>query len=304
MDTSPMLSVVIATFNQQEYILRCLESLKCDNTSVMELIVVDDCSTDKTFDLATQWISKNGFAFYAIIAIRNNKNMGVSYTYTTGARQAHGTYVHWMGGDDLHMPNSFSEILSRVSISHAPVFSSSVLEFVETNGKRNFIRNIPPWLSRGFFFFPAWLQFRFVLLKGSPLYCGCQMFIAKNLLESVGFFGVEYKSFEDIQTYLRILRGGQKIAFINVAVSLWRRHQQSISTRAYTRSEMFIEDHRRIYAEFCYGMKNRAVQYILKKYYLENHKRYIYFSIPWLLFHALPNLLSLKALAKLRKSIT
>ncbi|MCM1021890.1 MAG: glycosyltransferase [Muribaculum sp.] len=93
------ISVIVATYNQEDTIGRTLESILCQNCTVsFEIIVADDCSTDSTEAVCLRYVEQNpGTIRY----IRRVKNMGVASNYFDAIRQATGRFIADCAGDDF-----------------------------------------------------------------------------------------------------------------------------------------------------------------------------------------------------------
>ncbi len=97
--TTPKVSVIVATYNQEEYIARTLDSIvaqKCDFP--FEIILSDDCSSDNTPVICQQYADKHpGIIRY----IHNATNKGLVDNYYDAVRAAQGKYIADCGGDDV-----------------------------------------------------------------------------------------------------------------------------------------------------------------------------------------------------------
>lgn len=89
------LTVIIPVYNQEDLVLRAIRSVPCRDD--IEIIVIDDCSTDGTLEVVRlyQMYSKQNIA-----VLYNEKNMGVGYTVNRGYDVANGEYVVLLGSDD------------------------------------------------------------------------------------------------------------------------------------------------------------------------------------------------------------
>src|SRR4051812_41799406 len=96
--SEPLVSITIVTFNQEAHIRSTLESCLGQTYSNLEVIVVNDGSTDKTEAEILQ--CKDPRIVYVYQA-----NQGVSGALNTAIGKAKGTYVAILGGDDLCMPD-------------------------------------------------------------------------------------------------------------------------------------------------------------------------------------------------------
>ncbi len=90
----PLVSVIITTYNRANLIDRAIEGVLKQDYPNIELIVVDDCSTDNTENhIKERWEGKVKY-------IRHERNMGVQYASNTGFRAAKGEYLAFIGDDD------------------------------------------------------------------------------------------------------------------------------------------------------------------------------------------------------------
>lgn len=94
MHVQPLVSVIITTFNRSKLIVGCVDSVLQQDYSNLEVIVVDDCSTDGTDVLFQAQYSDR------IRYIKHEFNKGVQYASNTGFESAKGKYVAFVGDDD------------------------------------------------------------------------------------------------------------------------------------------------------------------------------------------------------------
>ncbi len=113
-----MISVIVPAYNIENYIVRCLESLIGQTYKELEIIVVDDGSTDQTGRIIDDYAAKD----YRILPI-HKKNEGVSIARITGLEKTTGEYIGFADGDDIAEPQLYEHLLSnalkyRADISH------------------------------------------------------------------------------------------------------------------------------------------------------------------------------------------
>lgn len=90
-----MISIIVAAYNIENYIGRCLESINSQTNSNYEVIVVNDGSTDKTEQVIFEYAQKNKKIKYV-----NQKNKGLIEARKTGLKIASGEYIYFLDGDD------------------------------------------------------------------------------------------------------------------------------------------------------------------------------------------------------------
>lgn len=95
-ESNPLVSVIIPCYNHQEYIVKTVQSALASTYKLIEIIIINDGSTDDSWEV----ISKLEKQYKNIIAI-NQSNSGPSHARNTGIRQACGSFILPLDGDDL-----------------------------------------------------------------------------------------------------------------------------------------------------------------------------------------------------------
>ena len=104
-------SVIIPVYNQENLIIKAIESIpKRDD---IEIIVIDDCSEDNTWNALIEYRNKNPQMFNLIL-LYNEENKGVGYTVNKGYDNARGEYIVLLGSDDYFYIDKFEEILQEL----------------------------------------------------------------------------------------------------------------------------------------------------------------------------------------------
>lgn len=97
---SPLVSVIIPSYNYGKYLIRAIDSLLVQTYKNLEIIIVDDASTDNTKEIVAQYNYKN------LIYYRHSINMGVSNAIYTGQKHVKGEYLCVLAADDTLDINS------------------------------------------------------------------------------------------------------------------------------------------------------------------------------------------------------
>ena len=93
---TPVISVVIPVYNVEKWLTECLDSVLAQDIEDMEIICVDDGSTDKSPEILKEYAERDGR-----IKIITKENEGVSLARNTGVREARGKYLYFMDSDDI-----------------------------------------------------------------------------------------------------------------------------------------------------------------------------------------------------------
>lgn len=102
------MSFVIPVYNVEKYIPKTLNSLLFQTEKDFEIIVVDDGSTDNTYQVAKEILQNSDFQNYKIL---RKPNGGVSSARNVGIKEAKGKYIIFLDGDDYVAPELVEEIL-------------------------------------------------------------------------------------------------------------------------------------------------------------------------------------------------
>lgn len=102
--TNGLVSVVITNYNNQKYIEECLDSILKQTYKDIELILIDDASTDNSDEIIRKWIKKNVNKFKKndlFTYIKLPRNIGFSGAITLGFFLARGEFIAVQDGDDI-----------------------------------------------------------------------------------------------------------------------------------------------------------------------------------------------------------
>jgi glycosyltransferase involved in cell wall biosynthesis len=108
----PLVSVLIPLFNHAPYIERCLDSILEDGYAPIEIIVLDDGSSDDSFERCQAWQARNQ-ARVASVRLLRQPNQGISRTRNRLAELASGEYLVFLASDDHLLPGG---IAARVNV--------------------------------------------------------------------------------------------------------------------------------------------------------------------------------------------
>ena len=131
-EKTPKVSVCVVTYNQEQYIRQCLQSIVNQKTDFsFEIIVGDDCSTDKT----RAYVQELSNMYPQIIKpIFHEKNIGPLDNYFAVHRVATGDYIAHIDGDDSMMPGKLTKQASYLDAHLDCVAVVHKLALVDSNG--------------------------------------------------------------------------------------------------------------------------------------------------------------------------
>lgn len=107
----PTLSVVMANYNHAQYIGESLNAILSQSIKPLEIIIVDDCSTDNSVEVIEQLMKTEPL----IRLVRNETNQGANFSFNYGADLAQGDYLCLPSADDRILPGFFEKSLSLLA---------------------------------------------------------------------------------------------------------------------------------------------------------------------------------------------
>lgn len=210
---SPLVSVIIPSYNSARYIASTLESALAQTYPAVEVIVVDDGSTDETQTVLAPYQSR--------ITVLPQSNSGPAAARNAGLRIARGVYLLFLDSDDLLVPTS---VAARVAfLERHPQYGLVYSAWTQINddGARILGEVRPGYqgdvlaalLRRQFFFFP-----------GSAL-------IRRTCLDAIGGFDETAYGTEDADLWIRLAHAGYAFGYIDEPLFIYRYHAASITGR-------------------------------------------------------------------------
>lgn len=110
----PQISIIVPVFNGHEYLSRCLDSLAAQTYENIEIILIDDGSTDNSAEICRRYSERDGRFRYIY-----QENAGVSAARNTGLARANGTYIGFCDSDDWAEPDMYAFLYDLIRSAQA-----------------------------------------------------------------------------------------------------------------------------------------------------------------------------------------
>ncbi|WP_445361567.1 glycosyltransferase family 2 protein [Microbulbifer sp. EKSA005] len=143
-----MVSVIVTTYNIEKYIDHCLQSVLDQTLTDIEVIVVDDGSTDSTPELIRNYAQKDERIIPVLLP--ENTPGGVAVAANVGLRKATKEYVGFVDGDDWCEPFMFERLVDAAKSNNAEVvigkfknFDEETASFYEASDERYWLSGLP-----------------------------------------------------------------------------------------------------------------------------------------------------------------
>lgn len=250
-------SVIIPVYNRENMIGIAIESVLSQSYSNLELIVVDDGSTDKTKDVI------RSFKDIRISLIEANHN-GAYAARNIGIENAKGEYIAFLDSDDIWLPEKLAK---QVAVARRKeegfVFTNG---FVLMENNNEYRMNIFLTADRdicGGKCYTELLRHNFIATSS--------VILSRNIIDNVGYFIAENRGVLDYDMWLRIARK-YEIDYIAQPLFLYKSHADRLSTNRVARlhDSLYIYDLQR---KICtqHGLKNE--EKTIRRSVAETHMR-------------------------------
>jgi glycosyltransferase involved in cell wall biosynthesis len=113
-----LVSIILPTYNTGKYIVEMLESISNQTYSPIQLVIVDDNSTDGTYEKIKEWKKEHETISFEIDLIKNNNNFGLTQSVNIGYDKCKGEYIFLSDHDDIWEINKVEKQVELLENSH------------------------------------------------------------------------------------------------------------------------------------------------------------------------------------------
>jgi glycosyltransferase involved in cell wall biosynthesis len=187
-----LLTVVIPHYNQRDFLPRAVASVLHSEPCDLEIIVVDDGSTDGSEPVLAALEATSPL----ITVIRCKVNQGAVSALNTGLAAARGRYVNFLGADDLVLPNLYAPLLRALGDHPMAGLGCSQLAIVGSDGSQRGVRPLMAPAFRAKFLDPQTIRQR--IKRTDHWICSTTTVFRTDLLRAAGGFDAKLGVFHDI----------------------------------------------------------------------------------------------------------
>ena len=224
----PLISVIVANYNGETYLAEALHSILAQSLSEIEVLLVDDGSTDGSVKLAQALAARD--ARLRVLALA--ENAGPAAARNHGMRAARGEWVAVIDSDDFIHPTRLRRLLDAAAATQADIVADDQLIFEQNNAAparrllAGALAAAPSWIT------PAqYIRANRLFSKAPPLGY-LKPLIRMSFLRAQGIvYNEELKNSEDFDLILRLLVRGARFRLVPELLYFYRRHGGSISHR-------------------------------------------------------------------------
>lgn len=231
----PTVTVIVPSYNHGAFLQATLDSIHAQTWPQLEVIVVDDGSTDDTLNILEPWRERG-------VRVVRQDHQGASAARNRGIELASGEFIAFLDSDDLWPRTDMIEAALALFAADPEIgwTFGDAQAFEQTGGVMSFI-DAPYLLAGGYYATPITTAERRSVTPGDL--CNNDRFfiptgtllIRKRCFDEVGGFDAGLKMFEDTDMWMRLLR--YPLAFFPSVLLLRRVHGHNISHRRWAHLE-------------------------------------------------------------------
>jgi len=217
-EAEPFFSIIIPAYNAESFICDALDSVVSQTFTDYEIIVVDDGSTDKTYDKALFWSRQRPATKIKIV---QQTNKGIGGARNTAIGKAQGVFIAFLDADDLWLEQKLAVVARYIEDNSSVDLICHDVWFQANNVDKKRIDFGPHAIYRD------------LLFKGNSISPSATTVRRQNVL-NVGCFSedMRFNSAEDYDLWLRLARAGSRVGYLHEVLSVYRSCGQGISSNA------------------------------------------------------------------------
>jgi len=209
----PLVSVILATFNRANYLRESINSVLGQSLKDLELVIVDDGSTDGTAELIkSEWSDSR-------IVYEYQKNQGFSAARNQALTLARGEYLAFLDSDDKYFPDTLASHLEIYSKNKSVGLTVGGYEYIDEAS--HYLGERRPWLEGPGLDLSGWLFNCYTVPSAA--------FLHRSWYERVGGFDETTTAASDWDLFLRLALAGCNMAWVPKSVCQYRLHASNMS---------------------------------------------------------------------------
>lgn len=204
----PKVSIVLPTYNGEKYLAESIESIVEQTFTDWELIIVDDCSSDRTYDIAKEYAKSD----IRIHVVHNTENQKLPRSLNIGFDMARGKYLTWTSDDNMYQKDAIAVMAERLNKENDVFMVCADMQIIDEIGR---------------------ITGRAETYSNEKIYAfncvGACFMYKREVYERIGGYDADAFCVEDYDYWLRIIQTFGRILPIHQSLYLYRRHGKSLS---------------------------------------------------------------------------
>ncbi len=226
----PKVSIIIPVYNVERYLRECLDSVVGQTMTDIEMICIEDCSTDHSWEILQEYAQREP----RMVLLRNERNSGLSYTRNRGIEIARGEYIQFVDSDDYILPDAAEKLYRIAKDNDLDLLKFLYVQYLESSKK--FLEYQVKETSKDVFcrVYSGQELLLIASINGLEVFTGCANFVKTEWLmkHKICFpLGIYY---EDVSFSMELCRYAKRSMYVNEKPYIYRLRENSIMTAPIT----------------------------------------------------------------------
>ena len=264
MDSS-LITIAVAVYNTEKFLKDCMDSVVNQTYQNLEIICVNDCSTDKSLEILEEYAAKDK----RIKIITNEKNSGLGVTRNVGIDAAHGEYILFIDSDDWLDLTACEKLITKAKEGDSDVVFFSIY-VINKNEKKK-------WKNFCDVSYPLGLEDRKILLRKTYPHAWsrlCQL----DFMKKKGIRFPDFRKAQDQKPHWMACLLAEKVSFESECLYYYRIHETQVALCTDKRLMLIID----IYDDIEEYLRGENLYFLYKKVFLLKkfqHYDFAFFNI-------------------------
>lgn len=243
----PLISIIVPIFNGAQYIPGLVQMIKAQTYKNLEVLLIDDGSTDATAELCEQYVGKD-----ASFVLLKKENGGASSARNYGLRKAHGDFIAFIDADDYIFPEYLEYLYNLLLKYNADLACCEYYKMWDTEKMPQFEKNTQEIVFQTSDALEN-LLYRKNLIGGS-----CLKLYKKNILKDT-YFPEEIRYGEDMLFIWNVMKRCKSVAYGGQILYIYYQHTASV-----THHSTDVAPYKKAWEAHMHGILEDVLQYDCK----------------------------------------
>lgn len=222
----PKISVVVPVYNVEKYMVKSIDSIRNQTIKDMEIILVDDGSTDNSGRICDEYKKKD-----PRVQVIHKKNGGQSTARNAGVEKASGEYIGFVDGDDYISPCMYEKLLNMIESAKADVAVCGIYDVYQNT-------KTPQCSEKAEFVCDAKEMFRNILIDDKVSGSTCNRLIKADIAKALRF--LDGKLFEDAFYSTQLVKNVKKAAVTTEPLYFYVHRTDSTTTSEFRKADLDV----------------------------------------------------------------
>lgn len=222
----PKISVIVPVYNVEKYMVKSIDSILNQTVKDMEIILVDDGSTDNSGKICDEYQEKD-----QRVQVIHKKNGGQSTARNAGVDKAEGEYIGFVDGDDYISPCMYEKLLSMIEAAQADVAVCGIYDVYQNT-------KTPQCSEKAEFVCDAKEMFRNILIDDKVSGSTCNRLIKADIAKKLRF--LDGKLFEDAFYSTQLVKNVETAAVTTEPLYFYVHRTDSTTTSKFRKADLDV----------------------------------------------------------------